>query len=126
VNVVQEKLRLFGYLLLAQKQYKDKSIAGGYNFGPDENDCITTGELVTMFCDNWGNGLSWENIYDNGPHEANFLKLDCSKAKTVLKWQPEINIKKAIDYTVEWSKNWIDGCNFIGRMDMQIKYMLDI
>lgn len=89
-----------GYLLLAEKQYLNKSIAGSYNFGPDDESCVTTGELVELFCTVW-KGASWKVQGDGGPHEANFLKLDCSKSKTVLGWKPEWNITKAIEKTVD-------------------------
>ena len=111
---------LFGYLLLAQRQYEDKAIGGSYNFGPNEDGCVTTGELVTLFCQSWGGGLEWENKHDGGPYEAAFLKLDCSKARAILKWKPEINIEKAVDYTVEWSKNWINGQSVTECMERQI------
>lgn len=76
---------LFAYLMIAQKQYEDGKYAGWYNVGPDEMDCVTTGQLVDLFCQKWGNGLSWENQAEkNAPHEANFLKLDCSKIKSTL------------------------------------------
>ena len=64
------------------KQYEDKSLAGNYNIGPDDCDCAATGELVDLFCSHWGDGASWKNVADkNAPHEANFLKLDCSRIK---------------------------------------------
>lgn len=94
---------LSGYLLLAKKQYEDKKYAGAYNFGPDEEGCISTGELVQQFCDAWGN-MTWRVQGDGGPHEANFLKLDCSKAKSILGWKPQWDICKAIIETVEWTK----------------------
>ena len=73
---------LFAYLMIAQKQYEDGSYAGWYNVGPDECDCVTTGELVDLFCNTWGDGAKWINQAEaNAPHEANFLKLDCSKIK---------------------------------------------
>ena len=77
---------LAAYLMVAKAQYEDGKYAGYYNVGPDDKDCVTTGELVDMFCNAWGNGLSWENKSDGGPHEANFLKLDCSKLKTTFGW----------------------------------------
>ena len=46
-------------------------------------DCVTTGCLVDMFCRLWGGDVKWVNQYDGGPHEANFLKLDCSRIKSV-------------------------------------------
>ena len=99
---------LFAYLLIAQRQYEDKRFAGWYNVGPDECDCVTTGELVELFCQAWGNNLSWINEKEsNAPHEANFLKLDCSKIKTTFGWQPRWHIKEAIEKTVGWTKAWI-------------------
>lgn len=92
------------YLFLAMKQYEDKSLAGTYNIGPNESDCITTGEIVSLFCDIWKDNASWEATDYNGPHEANFLKLDCSKAKANLYWHPIWNVEKAVEKTVEWSK----------------------
>lgn len=95
---------IYAYLLIAQQQWENPSLAGSYNVGPNESDCITTGELATMFCEAWGDGARWENRWDGGPHEASFLKLDCSKIKGTFDWSPRWNIKTAIDKTVEWSK----------------------
>ena len=92
---------LSGYILLAQKQYMDKTIAGPYNFGPDDESCINTGELVSLFCNAW-QGAHWRVQSDYGPHEATFLKLDCSKAKMVLGWRPKWSIKTAVEKTVEF------------------------
>lgn len=94
---------LSGYLLLAELQYDKKSIAGSYNFGPDDMSCVTTGELVDIFCSKWGS-VSWNCQNKNGPHEANFLKLDCSKAKSVLGWQPNWGIDLAVEKTIEFAK----------------------
>ena len=95
---------LSGYLILAEKQFNNKTLDGAYNFGPDYTSCVTTGNIVQMFCDAWGQGAAWRTQEDNGPHEANFLKLDCSKAKTVLGWNPLWEIKTAIEKTVEFTK----------------------
>lgn len=94
---------LSGYLLLAQKQFEDKSFAGAYNFGPDDASCVTTGELVSLFCEYW-KGSAWKVQGDNGPHEANFLKLDCSKSKNLLRWNPHWNIRTAVDKVVEFAR----------------------
>lgn len=67
--------------MIAAKQYEDKAFAGYYNVGPDDVDCFQTGALVDLFVRKWGDGIKWVNQYDGGPHEANFLKLDCSKLK---------------------------------------------
>jgi CDP-glucose 4,6-dehydratase len=95
---------LSGYLLLTEKQYINRNIAGNYNFGPDENGCVSTGKLTELFCDTWGIEASWKVQGDGGPHEANFLKLDCSKAKVVLGWEPRLNIKTAIEKIVGFAK----------------------
>jgi CDP-glucose 4,6-dehydratase len=95
---------LCGYLLLAEKQYCDKTLEGAYNFGPDDESCVTTGDLAGLFCTAWGPGAAWQVQGDGGPHEANFLKLDCSKSKAVLGWKPSWNIKTAVEKTVEFAK----------------------
>jgi CDP-glucose 4,6-dehydratase len=99
---------LSGYLLLAEQQYHDKSLEGSYNFGPDDDSCVTTGTLAGLFCSFWDRGALWATQEEDGPHEANFLKLDCSKAKAVLGWEPRWDIKTAIEKTVEFAKNGAD------------------
>ena len=109
------------YLTIAKAQYEDKKYAGFYNVGPDDRDCITTGELVDIFCEKWGESLNWVNQYDGGPHEANFLKLDCSKIKKVFGWQPRWRVEEAIEKTVEWSKMYLSGKDVCECMDEQIE-----
>ncbi len=113
---------LSGYLLLAQKQLEEKSLSGAYNFGPDDESCVTTGELATLFCDSWGGSAAWKNVSEaNAPHEANFLKLDCSKSKSVLGWKPRWGIKTAVEKIVEWEKAVRGGASFAEMTDRQIK-----
>lgn len=113
---------VMAYLMIAQKQYEDLSFAGWYNVGPDDCDCVTTGELTTLFCRAWGDGMTWENRSEaNAPHEANFLKLDCSKIKTTFGWQPRWHMQEAIQKTVEWSKVWMDGGDVPAVMRKQIR-----
>ena len=78
-----------------------------------------------MFCAKWGEGLKWVNKYDGGPHEANFLKLDCSKAKSVFSWAPRWNIDKAIEKVVEWSKCWKENGDIRACMDSEIMEFLN-
>jgi len=112
---------LFAYLLIAQKQYDDIKFASNYNVGPDDCDCVSTGTLVDIFCTAWGDGASWKNISDSGPHEATFLKLDCSKIKSKIGWMPRWNVKNAIEKTVEWTKVFINHKQDIPTtMDNQI------
>ena len=116
---------LFAYLMIAQKQYEDGVYAGYYNVGPDDIDCVTTGSLVTMFCKAWGQGLTWENRFMGGPHEANFLKLDCSKLKTVFGWQTRWSVETAIEKTVEWTAEYLKNGDICGIMDRQIAEFTD-
>ena len=109
------------YLMIAAKQYDDISVSGYYNVGPDDNDCVKTGELVDLFVKHWGEGIKWIDRYDGGPHEATFLKLDCSKLKRTFGWSPKWNIDKAVEKTVEWTKNRISGGNVRECMDKQIR-----
>lgn len=109
------------YLMIAQKQYEDAKYAGFYNVGPDDCDCVTTGQLVDLFCEKWGEGLTWVNRYDGGPHEANFLKLDCSKIKSVFGWRPRWGVAEAIEKTIEWSKIYYANGDISACMDKQIK-----
>lgn len=116
---------IMAYLQLAIMQYYDKNISGSYNVGPDEKDCITTGELTELFCDIWkekfGEKVQWINQYDGGPHEAGLLKLDCSKIKHVLDWSPVWNVKEAVSYTVEWQWSHMRKENIADCMKKQIE-----
>ena len=116
---------VMAYLMIAQKQYENSALAGWYNVGPDDCDCVTTGDLVSLFCDIWGNGMSWENCWDGGPHEANFLKLDCSKIKSQFGWKPRWHIQEAIERTVKWTKVWIQGGDVPNEMNRQIREYLE-
>ena len=112
---------LFAYLMIAQKQWEDKSFASSYNVGPDESDCVTTGKLVDTFCNAWGEGQGWENLNQGGPHEAGLLKLDCSKLKSVLNWYPKWNVAQAIEKTIEWTHVYQEKESIPEVMDRQIR-----
>lgn len=116
---------LYAYLMIAAKQYNESSYAGWYNVGPDESDCYKTGQLVDLFVTRWGDGLKWINQYDGGPHEANFLKLDCSKIKSVFGWKPRWNLDVAVEKVVEWSKCWYSGGDIELLMQQQIIEFLE-
>ena len=116
---------LFVYLEIVEKQYNDKSFAGYYNVGPDDCDCVNTGELVDMFCKNWGDSLSYIVIANIGPHEAGFLKLDNSKIKRVFKWSPRWHINEAISKIIEWTKVYLKDKEMIPEeMDREIQEYL--
>lgn len=109
------------YLTLAAAQYEDPQLAGNYNVGPDESGCVSTGELVSLFCEEWGGGAGWKNVSEaNAPHEANFLRLDCSRVKAALGWRPRWSVSVAVEKTVEWSKAYLAGEDIITVMEKQI------
>lgn len=109
------------YLTIAQKQYEDSSFQGYYNVGPDDCDCVTTGTLVDLFCKHWGEGATWENQAEaNAPHEANFLKLDCSKIKAVFGWTPRWHMEECMEMTCRFSKVWLAGGDIPTEMDAEI------
>ncbi len=112
---------LFAYLMIVQKQYENCSFADWYNVGPDDSDCVKTSTLVDLFCKKWKNNITWENISTNGPHEANFLKLDCSKIKHKFSWKPTWNIEKAIEKIVEWEKAYSENKDIIFVTEKQIE-----
>lgn len=110
------------YLTIAQKQYEDPNYQGYYNVGPDECDCVTTGDLVDLFCKYWGKDASWNNQSEaNAPHEANFLKLDCSKLKATFGWKPRWHIDECMEKTCQFSKVWLEQGNIQEEMDREIE-----
>ncbi|MCR5143855.1 MAG: CDP-glucose 4,6-dehydratase [Lachnospiraceae bacterium] len=118
------------YLMIAAAQYENKEqYAGSYNVGPNDTDCWTTGDLVTLFCNTWndvtGDNIKWINKYDGGPHEANFLKLDCSKLKNKFGWEPRWNVEATMKKIVEWSDAYLHGGNYVDVMQAQIKEFCD-
>ena len=101
---------LYVYLEICALSGEDKKYEGWYNVGPDDRDCVTTGELSDMFTAAWGEGIAKENAKaPDGPHEANFLKLDNSKIKDVFSWSPNWDVRTAVKKTVDWSKAWLKG-----------------
>lgn len=116
---------LYAYLMIAAEQYRDYKYAGYYNVGPDDHDCFQTSALVDIFVKYWGeDDLKWIDRYDGGPHEANFLKLDCSKLKTIFGWSPRWNLETAIEKVVEWTKCWSNGGDVRACMNRQIEEFL--
>ena len=109
------------YLSVAAGQYNDPRTEGCYNVGPDDNDALSTAKIATMFCDNWNSYVSesasraesnkntdekitWINKSDGGPHEDNYLKLDCTKIKETLGWHPVWDMDRTMKELVKWYK----------------------
>lgn len=116
---------LYVYLMIAAKQAQDPAYAGCYNVGPDDVDCFQTGALVDLFVRKWGQGIKWVNRCDGGPHEANFLKLDCAKLKMTFGWKPRWTLDTAMEMVVEWSKCWMEGGDVRACMDREIEAFWD-
>lgn len=117
---------LFAYLMIAQKQYEDEKYAGYYNVGPDDSNCITTGQITDLFCKYWEENLTWEDKSEkNAPHEANFLKLECSKLKNKFHWKPTWSVEKAIEKTVEFSKAYKSNQDINEVMKKQIEEFIN-
>lgn len=117
---------LFVYLLIVEKQYGDKTYQGWYNVGPEEMDCITTGELTELFGKYWGQGFSWETTGETGPREAKFLRLNCDKLKKVFGWQPKWNIEETVQRTAAWYKAYAAVEDIKEITDGQIGEILDV
>lgn len=101
---------LSGYLLLAQKLYEEgASYAEGWNFGPNDEDAKPVQWIVEKLTQAWGEGANW--VLDGGdhPHEAHYLKLDCSKAKSRLDWHPKWHLDESLNVIVEWQRAYRNG-----------------
>jgi CDP-glucose 4,6-dehydratase len=97
---------LAGYLMLAESLCASpKEFSSGWNFGPKEKDAKSVLEIIEAFCKFWGNNAGYKiKKNPNAPHEANYLRLDSSKAKKKLLWRPRWNSVTAVGKTVEWYK----------------------
>lgn len=116
---------LEAYLLVAKEQYRDPALAGSYNVGPNDGDCVTTGRLAELFCEAWGPEASWTYREEkDAPHEAKLLQLDSTKIKAVFGWAPRWDVGMAVRKTVEWAKLWQQGGDVRGLMSKQITELM--
>ncbi len=103
---------LSGYLMLAEALFeKGDLFAEAWNFGPNDQDCQPVDWILNKMTKTWGENASWKLDTDNNPHEAGFLKLDCSKVKSRLKWEPKWNLDFTLDLIVKWHQDWRSGKN---------------
>ncbi len=101
---------LSGYLVLAEHLYQNGDrFAQAWNFGPEDDDVKPVSSIIEYLADRWGDGVSWVHDVSLQPHEAQLLKLDISKAKQFLGWQPRWTLFRALDSIVEWQKVWLSG-----------------
>ena len=119
---------VIAYLLIAKEQYENMEYADSYNIGPRESDCLMTGELTSCFCRSWkkitGKEISWISQHDGGPHEANILRLDCTKFMQKFHWIPIWNVQNAVEKVVEWQDAYMRGKKMDVFMDGQIEQYL--
>ncbi len=103
---------LSGYLVLAEKLYLyGDQFSGGWNFGPNDEDCKSVRWILDEMVHLWGDNVGWCLDNNDNPHESTFLKLDCSKAKRLLKWEPKLNLEQTLSSIVEWHKVFSFGGN---------------
>ena len=106
---------LTGYLMLASKLYAEgPKYSEGWNFGPDDKDAKNVEWITKTICEYWGEGTRYRIDTHPQPHEANYLKLDCSKAKAELDWFPKWSIETTLKSIVDWNKS------FLNKEDMRI------
>jgi len=102
---------LSGYLVLAQALYENPThYAEGWNFGPKDEDAQPVSWILDKMVNQW-KGATWQLDTDAQPHEAGYLKLDISKAKARLHWQPTWTLETTLDNIVQWHKAWLAGNN---------------
>ncbi len=113
---------LSGYLILAQRLYeKGDEFAEAWNFGPNDEDCKSVEFILDEMVKKWGSGASWQLDKNSNPHEAGYLKLDCSKAANRLDWHPNWNLDHTLGLIVKWHLDWISGKNMQVNCLQEIK-----
>jgi CDP-glucose 4,6-dehydratase len=118
---------LFGYLILAEDLYKKGTeYSGAWNFGPNDEDCKSVEWILKKMITIWGEGASYEIDTNFNPHEANILKLDCSKAEIGLNWKPKWDLEKALELTIAWHKQWLSKGNMRNICMNEIDQYLNI
>ena len=116
-----------GYLVLAQHLYEEgNAYAEGWNFGPKDEDCQPVSWILDKMVSKWGKGVSWELDKNNNPHEAGYLKLDCSKAATHLNWQSKWNLQYTLESIINWHQHYLSGKNIKEQCLLEIaKYQIN-
>lgn len=115
---------LGAYLMILEQQMQSPEKQGYYNVGPDEEGCVSAGRLAELFCQCWQDGATWEDCSGSNlkePHEATFLKLDCSSIKSRIGWHPKWQIGQAVQKTVDWFRVYQDHGNIRDCMEGQVR-----
>ena len=118
---------LSGYLVLAQHLWQEgQTFAEGWNFGPKDDDCRPVQWILDKMVHFWGKGAYYEIDKSQQPHEANFLKLDCSKATTRLKWHPQWRLEYNLEKITTWHRAWLDRKNMKNHCLEEIKDYMQV
>lgn len=113
---------LSGYLSLAEKLVEEgPRYSEGWNFGPEDQDAKPVHRVVEYLCHLWGEGASYVVDTQVHPHEAHYLKLDCSKAKNLLGWRPRWDLETALSKTIEWLRGYQAGEDMKQICQLQIE-----
>jgi CDP-glucose 4,6-dehydratase len=117
---------LSGYLQIAEKLYLSPAeYAEGWNFGPDDHDIKPVGWIADFITRNWGGQSCWRKDAGEHPHEATYLKLDCSKVKSRLGWYPQMNLEQGLEETIAWYKAFASGAEMKNFTLSQIKHFMN-
>jgi CDP-glucose 4,6-dehydratase len=100
---------LSGYLSLMERLWEGPAFSGGWNFGPDDGGARPVSAIVERMVQLWGQGARWEHDAGPHPHEAHFLKLDCSLARSRLGWTPRLPFDTALEWTIAWYRAYWSG-----------------
>lgn len=112
---------LSGYIVLAEKLYSDgKNFSEAWNFGPNDDDAKSVSWIVENMINNWNSNNKWQIQQGDHPHEASYLKLDISKAKKFLDWQPQWNLNEALNKIIEWHSAFLSKENMRNKSLEQI------
>ena len=112
---------LHGYMKLAEHLLaKPEEFASSFNFGPGDEDAWPVELIANAIAKMWGEGASWVRDADLSVHEAHTLRLDASKARTELGWQPRLKIETALEWTMAWYRAWQQGADMLQKTRAQI------
>ena len=112
---------LSGYLMLSQALYEQGPVFdGAWNFGPQDSDVRSVKDVIELLISQWDSPVSWSEDGVPQPHEAHFLKLDCSKAKHALNWSAHWPLEKAVEAIVEWQNAFRKGQDMLAITRKQI------
>lgn len=116
---------LSGYLALAEKLYGSEDYAEGWNFGPFDENAKPVSHLANKIVDIWGSDAKVKmpdpSASNSFPHEAKYLKLDSSKARALIGWNPRLNLDQTLEWTLEWYSHWMNKGDVVEKTHQQIE-----